>query len=192
MLAHILRLSVKSRFIYFVNCGSYNELTISERCAMKLFKSITLVTFLLLAGGVQANDHVTAKDAWIREAPPGAQALAGYMQLHNPSEQSREVVGAASPAFDSVMLHKTVFEGEMSKMMHQRSINIPANGSVSFEPNGYHLMMMKPKHALRAGDKVTVTLSFKNGETLDVSHEVRATMGAHGMGRSEKEMHHHH
>lgn len=159
---------------------------------MKVFKNIALISLLFLAGTAQAGEVVTAKDAWIREAPPGAQALAGYMQLHNSSEQSREVVSAVSPAFESVMLHKTVFEGEMSKMIHQRSITIPAKGSVSFEPNGYHLMMMKPKHSIRAGDKVTVTLSFRNGETLDVSHEVRATMGGHGMGQSEKEMHHHH
>lgn len=159
---------------------------------MKLFKNITLASLLLLAGVAQANGQVNAEDAWIREAPPGAQALAGYMQLHNSSAESREVVGANSPAFERVMLHKTVFEGEMSKMIHQRSITLPAKGSVSFEPNGYHLMMMKPKHALRAGDKVTVTLSFKNGETVDVSHEVRATMGGNGMGHSKKEMHHNH
>ena len=129
-------------------------------------------------------------DAWVREAPPGAKALAGYMKLHNHADKARVLVGAESPAFESVMLHKTIFEGEMSKMVHQHMITVPANGMVSFEPNSYHLMMMKPKQSLKAGDKVSVTLSFKNGDTQEVSHEVRSAMGGmdhsgHNMGHSQ-------
>ena len=82
-------------------------------------------------------------------------------------------------------------EGGMAKMVHQQMIEIPANGSLTFEPNGYHLMLMKPKQQLKAGDKVDITLEFKNGDTMVVTHEVRADMG--GMdhsGMDHGSMHH--
>ena len=138
----------------------------------------------------QAGDHLMVDDAWVREAPPGAKALAGYMKLHNHGDKERVLVGATSPAFDNVMLHRTVMEGEMSKMVHQHMITIPAGGMLSFEPNSYHLMMVKPKQALKAGDKVSVTQSFKNGDTLEVTHHVRAPMG--DMGHSGHDMGHGH
>ncbi len=156
---------------------------------MKLTKNLALLIALSLAGLAQADSHLMVNDPWVREAPPGAMALAGYMVLHNHADKERVLVSADSPAFGQVMLHKTVFEGEMSKMVHQPMITIPAKGMVSFEPNSYHLMMMKPKQVLKAGDKVSVTLTFKNGETLEVSHEVRSTMsdmkpGVHDMGHN--------
>ncbi len=155
---------------------------------MKLTKNLALLFALGVTGLAQAAGHLMVDDAWVREAPPGAMALAGYMKVHNHGDKERVLVGAESPAFESVMLHKTVFEGEMSKMVHQHMITIPANGMVSFEPNSYHLMMMKPKQALKAGDKVSVILHFKNGDTQEVSHEVRSGMG--GMGHSGHDMGH--
>lgn len=144
--------------------------------------ALSLLSALAVAGG-----DIMVDNAWIREAPPGAMAMGGYMTLHNHANADRMLVGASSPAFESVMLHQTVMEGTMAKMVHQHMIAIPANGSVTFEPNGYHLMMMKPKHALKAGDVVSVTLSFKNGDSLVVEHQVRADMagrnhGGHDMG----------
>lgn len=148
---------------------------------MKLKSLLVLFLVFVTAGLAQAGEPLVVSDAWVREAPPGAPALAGYMQLHNKGDKDRMLVGAACPAFESVMLHKTIMEGDVSKMVHQRMITIPAKGMVSFEPNSYHLMMMKPKQALKAGDKVTVTLSFKNGETQEVSYTVRAGAGMGGM-----------
>lgn len=154
-------------------------------------KNLFLSSLLLSVSGFSlAADHLMINDAWIREAPPGAKALAGYMQLHNHGAKERVLVEASSPAFESVMLHRTVIEGDMSKMVHQHMITIPAGGMVSFEPNSYHLMMMKPKQALKAGDMVSVTLSFRNGETQEVTHHVRALTGETGQG--DHHMGHHH
>lgn len=158
-------------------------------------KSIKRLVALLVvgmwAGLAQAGGHLMVDNAWIREAPAGSTALAGYMTVMNKSDQPRMLVGASSPAFGMVMLHRTVMEGGMAKMVHQPMIEIPAKGSITFEPNDYHLMLMKPKQQLKAGDKVEITLEFKNGDTLVVTHEVRADMG--GMdhtGMDHGSMHH--
>ncbi|MEN8169107.1 MAG: copper chaperone PCu(A)C [Pseudomonadota bacterium] len=142
-----------------------------------MLKNLVLLLGLSLSGFAQADGHLMVDNAWVREAPPGAMALAGYMKLHNHADVERVLIKAESPAFESVMLHKTVMEEEVSKMMHQHMVTIPANGMVSFEPNSYHLMMMKPKQALKSGDKVGVTLHFKNGGAQQVEYVVRAAMG---------------
>ncbi len=150
---------------------------------MNHFKRLMIVIVMgMWAGLVQASGHLMADNAWIREAPPKATALAGYMTLMNKGDKPRMLVGASSPAFGKVMLHRTVMEEGMAKMVHQHMIEIPAHGSVTFEPNGYHLMLMKPKQQLKAGDKVEITLEFKNGETLVVTHVVRG--GMEGMNHS--------
>lgn len=139
--------------------------------------SIGLVVFLLMAmwaGLAQASDQIMVEDAWIREAPPGAAAMAGYMILHNHGDSESSLVSAASPAFGSVQLHRTVMEEGMAKMVHQKAITVPAGGSVTFKPNDYHLMLMKPKQALKAGETVEVTLQFENGKSMTVPYEVRS------------------
>lgn len=156
---------------------------------MKYLKRAFVVLLMGLWFGVaQAAGQLMVDNAWIREAPPGASALAGYMTIMNKSDSPRVLVGASSPAFGMVMLHRTVMEDGMAKMVHQKSITIPAGGMITFEPNSYHLMLMKPKQALKAGDMVEITLKFKNGETMTVTHKVKAGMG--GMDHGGMDMNH--
>lgn len=128
-------------------------------------------------GLAQAASSVMVENAWVREAPPGAAASAGYMTVRNMGDKPRALVGASCADFGSAMLHRTVMQDGMAKMVHQKMIEIPAGGSVTFKPNDYHVMLMKPKHALKAGDKVDITLKFKNGESLKVNYEVRKSQG---------------
>lgn len=156
---------------------------------MKNLFRVVIAAGILLSTAVFAAE-LMVKDRWIREAPPSAAALAGYMVIHNGGDSDRVLVGAESPLFGNVMLHRTVMEEGMAKMIHQPSITIPAGGSLTFEPNGYHLMLMKPKKPLKAGDQVEITLKFKDGTTLPLSYEVRSGAGMPGMDHSGHNMAH--
>lgn len=136
-----------------------------------------LLLLLWLAGAVAASG-VAVTGAWIREGPPGAPSLAGYMVIQNPATESRILVGARSPAFANVMLHRTVVEKGMARMAHQERVTVPAGGRVVFEPDSYHLMLMGPDRRYRVGDQVEVVLEFANGETVAATFDVRAGMGA--------------
>jgi copper(I)-binding protein len=129
--------------------------------------------------GVQAGDTgLVISDPWIREAPPRAKALAGYMVLKNNSDRERVLLSASSPDyFDVIMLHRTVVEGEIAKMVFQPMITIPPRGEVIFEPNNYHLMLIRPLQPVRAGAKVNITLRFKDGESREVTYTVISPFG---------------
>ena len=153
--------------------------------ASNLLVFYLFVAFLPVSGFASDAD-IVIRDAWIREAPPNAFALAGYMSMENTSTIEQSLVDAAAEGFESVMIHRTVHEDGLARMKHQKMVNIPVKGKVVFEPNGYHLMLMKPAQALRAGDKVPVNLVFANGSQRMVTFEVRkraAMNGAKGKGK---------
>lgn len=145
---------------------------------MKMWKMVLVAVVGLWAVGANAAGMgVMVKNPWIREAPPSAMALGGFMVLQNMTDREVVLVGASSPDFSSVMLHRTIMDGGMSKMVHQKLIKVPAQGEVTFQPGGYHLMLMSPKHAIKAGDKIEITLKFRDGTTLPATFEVRRAMG---------------
>ncbi len=116
---------------------------------------------------------VSVRDAWVREAPPGAAMMAGYMVLQNKTSRSQVLVAASSSSFQTVMIHRTIAKEGMTGMEHAPQIELLPKASLLFAPGGYHLMLLHPKRTLRAGDRVEITLEFRGGLVLPVAYEVR-------------------
>ncbi len=140
---------------------------------------LMLLSILLFAGALFAecdlHRHGPAVEAaWIREAPPVAEVMAGYLTIHNPAEEAVVLEGAESPLFDRIEIHRTGMKGGMAGMERQQGVTIPARGRVEFAPGGLHLMLMGPKKPLAAGSTATITLHFKGGQTLPAQFTVRA------------------
>ncbi len=137
---------------------------------------LIIAIFASCAGG--AESALRVHTGWIREAPPNASVLAGYMVIENNGVEPRKLIKVKSPAFESIELHRSVVKNGMASMVPQTSITIPpAGGQVAFKPGGYHLMMMNATRSLHAGDKVTVILTFKDGEHLKATLPVRRAAG---------------
>ena len=134
-----------------------------------------LAVFVMLwAGTGNASETLEIDNAWIREAPPGAPMLAGYLCLDNPSDTTVTLVGVDSPAFRHVMMHRTETVEGMARMMHQDEVVVPAGKRVCFEPGGLHLMMPAPEQRLVAGDQVELLLHFANEECRRIKVPVKA------------------
>lgn len=101
----------------------------------------------------------------------------GYFTLHNAAAQDRTLTGAASPACGSVMLHRSVHNGTQERMIKVAQVKVPAHGTLSFAPGGYHLMCMHPGATMRPGASVPMTLRFADGGTLTASFLVKGAMG---------------
>lgn len=158
----------------------------------KLFKCMFLMVAMFTGGNALAADaHLMVTDAWIREAPPNATMLAGYFTIMNVSGKNKELVGATSDKFGKIELHKTVQEGGVAKMIAQPSVEVAKQSTVVFKPGGLHLMLMKPKAQLKAGDKVDITLKFSKGDDLKITAEVRKgnAMGEHQHEHMHMHMH---
>jgi len=131
--------------------------------------AISLIPFVSLAGEVP----IRIEDPWIREAPPVANVLAGYMRIENEGSSALVLKGVSSPAFEHVMLHGTRIEDGIAEMFHLDQVEIRPGDAAVFEPGGNHFMLMGRKRPLRAGDTAVLKLEFQDGGTVSVSVEVR-------------------
>jgi hypothetical protein len=85
-----------------------------------------------------------------------------------------------------------VVEDGMARMLPQESMPIPAGGELVLKPGDYHLMLMRPKSALKAGDEVELSLGFDDGSTMAVTLPVRKASGADHDHMHDHTHHHHH
>ena len=121
------------------------------------------------------REKISIENAWIPEAPPSVQALAGYMDIENHLDNELVLSGADSPVFSAIELHRTVVdEGTgFARMVEQTGIKIAPGKQFSFQPGGYHLMFLQPSEALRLDQSVPVTLYFNNGQHVETQFTVR-------------------
>jgi periplasmic copper chaperone A len=136
---------------------------IPKTLALAFVFVLALPALALAQAKESAAVHVSA--AWIRVLP-GALPNAGYAVLHNDSDSAVKLVGASSPAYGQVMLHKSSESGGVSRMHMVPSLTIPAHGKVEFAPGGYHLMLMRAVHPVKPGTHVAIQLRFADGSIL--------------------------
>jgi copper(I)-binding protein len=134
-----------------------------------------LALFATAARGAEPSVHVM--DAWIREAPPGVTALAGYATLHNMTKGPVSIVKVESPAFATVEMHRTEIRDGMARMVEQKRLDVPAGGERKLSPGGDHLMLLNPRGPLKAGDAVEWTLVLDDGSRATVRATVRRDEG---------------
>jgi hypothetical protein len=138
-----------------------------------VFVCLILAPTLIVIPAASEEAGVAARDAWVREAPPGTAMMAGYMALRNNTSRSKVLVAASSSGFATVTIHRTILKDGMAGMVHASQLELTPHASLIFAPGGYHLMLMNPKRALRAGNTVVINLEFRGGLVLPVVFEVR-------------------
>ena len=120
-----------------------------------------------------AGTAITAQNAWVRWLPNNLPA-GGYVTLKNDGKQNVDLVDVTSDDYGSVMMHQSVSSGSTRKMTMVDKVTVPAHGSVSFAPGGYHLMLEEAKHEIAPGDTVRIKLHFSDGATLDTPFAVKS------------------
>lgn len=141
---------------------------------------------LLLSCALLAGPVIEVQQAWIREAPPTSQVLAGYMTLINTGDAPAQITGISSPDFARAELHRTHVEDGVARMVPVDSIPVPPGGRVLLEPGGLHLMLFEPVHPLKADDRVRLEVKQSDGATVATEARVIRVSGSSDMP------HHHH
>ena len=126
--------------------------------------TLAVLSALLMMACSQAQAPLTASDVVVARSVPGMPMSAGYFKLSNNSGQAISISHVTSPQFASVQMHETIIKDEVARMVPLEILNLPPGETVSFEPGGKHLMLMRP-----ADDIDSVTLEFFAGESLLLS-----------------------
>lgn len=127
-------------------------------------------------------------DPWIRGSVPGQKNGAGYLIIDNKSSQPAALVSANSDRANRIELHTIVREEGVAKMREVKEIPVPANGSVTLQPGGYHVMFIGLTQPFKEGETIPVKLNFANGDSTEVTFSVKAPTymggGMQGHGHS--------
>jgi copper(I)-binding protein len=141
----------------------------------------------VVAGANAAGEPIHVSDVWSR---PAAGTAVIYATIHNDSAEPDRLIGATSPIATRVDLHESsetkmpamsMNSGSMGdmpmgdSMMSMKTlsaITIPAGGTTSLKPGGYHLML-DLRHDLKAGQTVPLRLHFAHAGWIAVNAKVR-------------------
>ena len=112
-------------------------------------------------------DHVWAKPNY---GPNGA----AYFELTNKGDKPLYLIDATSSLSKRVELHTHIKQDGVMKMRKVKEpIEIAPGKTVTFAPAGYHVMLFAMEKKLKEGDKLPLTLIFKDGSKHPVTAKVQ-------------------
>lgn len=141
-----------------------------------------MLGFALLSSPVQAQTYklgsLEIEQPWSRATPPTAPAAGGFLKIVNRGTAPDRLLSAKSTASAKTEIHEMKMEGSVMRMRElEKGLEIPAGGTVTLAPGGYHLMFMQLKEPFKQDTKVPVTLVFEKAGSIDIELGVVA-MGA--------------
>lgn len=138
-------------------------------CLVAGLCSIAL-TSATVAGANTSGVSIT--HAWVRFVI-STRPAAGYFEIDNSTDAAIELIGASSTGCGELTLHQSRKLNGVETMVPIERVEVPAHGSVTFAPGGYHLMCISPAATLLPGKSVPITLKFRDGKTIPADFEVR-------------------
>jgi periplasmic copper chaperone A len=161
------------------------------------FRTIVAAAAVALAFTAQALAHdvtvgtLTLTDLWTRATPPSAPAGGGFLTITNKGDEPDRLIAVSSPGVKTGEIHEMkVEDGVMTMRPLEDGLQIPAHGSVTLAPGGYHLMFVGLEKPFVEGEKLPVTLTFANAGSVDTFLHVEpiGSKGPSGGGGNQMDM----
>jgi hypothetical protein len=132
--------------------------------------------FSLIGLAWQVSAQTQVQDAWVRATVAGQPSTGAFMTLQADSDS--KLLSVQSPAAKTVQIHQSTMKDDVMSMRQVESVALPAGKPVSFDPHGYHIMLIDLTAQVQEGSKVPLTLIVENAkgekETIEVQAEARA------------------
>ena len=116
---------------------------------------------------------ITVIGAFVRATPKAAQSAGAYFSISNAGPDADTLTGASSEAASDIALHLMKMNGSVMEMSAvPDGLPIPAGGTASLDPMGYHLMMTGMGQQFVEGQCVEMTLHFAKAGDLPIELNV--------------------
>ena len=139
--------------------------------------AIAALAASLLTGCGEKKAEITIEDPVVRSVDAmsvkqddGKYMTGSFMTIKNSGGADVTLVGGSSESADRIEIHEVV-NGQMQPI--SGGLVIAAGKSVKLRMGGYHVMLMGLSSAIKAGDEVTVTLEFSDGQSIDYTAPVK-------------------
>ena len=111
--------------------------------------------------------------AYARASIPNVPNSAAFFVIKNNSDKDIAITSANSDIAEKNELHTHIKENKMMKMMKIEKLVVPAKSSLELKSGGDHVMLMGLKKELKAGDEISLKLSFSDGDKKKIKVPVK-------------------
>ena len=109
-------------------------------------------------------------DAMSYKDDAGKYMTGSFMTIKNSGGADVTLVGGSSESAERIEIHEVV-NGTMQPLSD--GLVIKAGKSVMLRMGGYHVMLLGLNKEIKAGDEVTVTLEFSDGQSIEYTAPVK-------------------
>jgi copper(I)-binding protein len=138
----------------------------------KILKCFLFFIVFLIITEIHAAPDIKIKNAWIASTEEGDDMSVAYMSLF--SHEDLILTSITSPTIKTIEMHNTILEKGIMKMRMAHEIKIDHDKTFEFKSGGSHLMLMDFKGPLKAGEKVQLTLHFKDKKNQSFNKSIYA------------------
>lgn len=110
---------------------------------------------------------------YARASIPNVPNSAAFFVIKNNSDKDIAITSANSDIAEKNELHTHIKENQMIKMMKIEKLVVPAKSSLELKSGGDHVMLMGLKKELKAGDEISLELSFSDGDKKSIKVPVK-------------------
>ena len=162
----------------------------TRRRALQALTGLTLVGILAACGSstdtaggsstsaAGSGPTLTITDGWVKATEEGMTGAFGT--LKNTGDEDVVITGGSSPVAGLVEAHVMAKgdDGAMVMTKAEDGHTVPAGGEMVLEPGGPHIMLMKLKEPVVAGEDYVVTVTTKDGQDVELAFTGREFSGA--------------
>ncbi|WP_373742157.1 copper chaperone PCu(A)C [Neisseria sp.] len=149
-----------------------------------------ILTVLLAAGLCQTAfaAGIGIDKPWARATVEGMKMGGAFMNVRNDTASDDFLLGGSTAVAERVEVHTHINDNGVMRMREVKGgIPLPKGKTTELKPGSYHIMFMGLKRPLKIGEKIPVTLKFKNAKPqtvqVDVNTAPKAPVGHnHGNG----------
>jgi copper(I)-binding protein len=129
---------------------------------------------LALVFGTQAHAQpsgqslIHIEQPWARATPGGAKTGAVYLTLMNHGSAGDRLLGATTPVAEKVQFHSVTEDNGVSRMREMRTVEVAPGAVITFNPGGWHIMVVGLKQPLKEGQTFPLTLNFEKAGKEEV------------------------
>lgn len=116
---------------------------------------------------------VEIEGAYARASIPNVPNSAAFFVIKNNSDKDIAITSANSDIAEKNELHTHIKENKMMKMIKIEKLVVPAKSSLELKSGGDHVMLMGLKKELKAGDEISLELSFSDGDKKKIKVPVK-------------------
>ena len=119
---------------------------------------------------------LNVEQAYVRGLPPTQKNTAAFFTLTNPGSEPLSVRAGSSSVAQLLEIHSHGQHNGMAGMRREDSVTLAAGQQLSFQPGGYHLMLINLTRPLRDGDRVQFSLIDDRGAEYQIEAPVRSVL----------------